>query len=100
MILYQQQKEFLDNCLDLLDANGTIVTDVLFGIESKCSIYEDNLIKIIKSNDDQRMVMTRKRTESPFFMFNEGITIRFHHEYVFLEEHIINLLKGNANVRQ
>ena len=93
MILYQEQKIFLDNCLDVLDKHGTdIESYIMFGEETSVRLYEDEVITILKSSDDKHMLMTRHRTDSNFFYFYDGVTISFHHEYVYLEDHISTLL--------
>ena len=94
MLIDKDKQDFLDNCLKVLDAYG-YASDALpiLGRELNGKIYEDSLIKILKSDDDQYMEMRRKTNDFNFFYLVEGSCIQFHGEYVYLEQHINNLIK-------
>ena len=63
MILYKQQQDFLDKSLDILELCGSNVTEIIFGKELPCQLYEDPLIRILKSDDDQHMIMLKGTRE-------------------------------------
>ncbi len=93
MLIDKDKQEFLDRCIIILDTKG-IPSESLIILGKTCigKLYEDSLIRIIKSDDDQYMEMYRKSTESVFFYLFEGVCILFHGEYVYLEQHIVNIL--------
>lgn len=89
MILYNEQRTFLQKCLTILDLYGQDQSDVvMFGESVDAVVYEDNLIKIIKSIDDRHMIMLRKYNNYYFFYHKNGDTILFDREYIYLEDHI------------
>ena len=98
MLIDKDKQEFLDNCLKVLDAYGHASdTLLILGREVSGKIYEDSLIRIIKSDDDQYMEMLRKMNDFNFFYLFEGSCIQFHGEYVYLEEHINKLVSEIKN---
>lgn len=93
MILYNEQRKFLDACLTVLEKYGHDESDiVLFGTTSPSRVYEDNLIKIVKSIDDKNMIMIRKYNQYQFFYHMNGDTILFDREYIYLEAHIYKMI--------
>lgn len=93
MLLHPDKRQFLHKCLDVLDRFGTPTQVIILGQELDGISYEDNLIFIQKSNDDRWMQMVRKHTNFPFYYMQNGTTILFHGEYIYLEDHIDKLLR-------
>jgi len=95
MLLRIEQEEFLNKCLTLIDRLGEAKSDLrILGTTIDGKVYEDDVILIMKSDDNRWMEMERKYNNNPFFYLYEGNIIRFHGEYIFLEEHVEGLLKG------
>lgn len=92
MILHPDKREFLHRCLDVLDKYGKRNSFVILGKELDGNFYEDNLILIQKSDDNRWMEIVRKNTNFSFYYMQDGTTIYFHGEYVYLEDHINKLL--------
>ena len=96
MLIERDKARFLDKCLKILDVRGIASNSlIILGNECTGKVYEDSLIKIMKSDDDQYMEMLRKTSDSIFFHFYKGECIQFHGEYVYLEEHM-NTLGNNG----
>ena len=93
MILHPDKREFLHKCLDILDKHGTKQNVLILGKTLPGISYEDNVILINKSLDDLYMEIERKTNKNSVFYMENGTTIRFHGEYIFLEEYVDNLLR-------
>jgi len=95
MMLHIDQREFLLKCVDVLNRFGHDDSAyLLLGKERECRVYEDSVILIAKSNDDRWMEMIRKYNDNPFYWMDDGETIRFNSDFVYLEEHIEKLLRS------
>lgn len=95
MMLHIDQREFLLKCVDVLNRFGhNDSAYLLLGKERECRVYEDSVILIAKSNDDRWMEMVRKYNNNPFYWMDDGETIRFNSDFVYLEEHIEKLLRS------
>lgn len=94
MILHPEKREFLHKCLDILDKYGTQSKVLILGRELDGILYEDNLILVMKSSDDRWMEILRKNTNNSVYYMQDGESIRFHGEYIYLEEHVDNLLRA------
>ena len=93
-MLHIDQREFLLKCVDVLNRHGhDDPAYLLLGKPRECKVYEDSVILIAKSNDDQWMEMVRKYNNSPFYWMDDGETIRFNSDFVYLEEHVEKLLR-------
>jgi hypothetical protein len=94
-MLHIDQREFLLKCVDVLNRFGHDDSAyLLLGKERECRVYEDSVILIAKSNDDRWMEMIRKYNDNPFYWMDDGETIRFNSDFVYLEEHIEKLLRS------
>lgn len=93
MLLHPDKRQFLHKCLDILEKFGIPGQVIILGQELDGISYEDNLIFIQKSNDDRWMHMVRKTNNFPFYFMQNGTTILFHGEYIYLEDHIDKLLR-------
>ncbi len=95
MMLHIDQREFLLKCVDVLNRFGHDDSAyLLLGKARECKVYEDSVILIAKSNDDRWMEMVRKYNNNPFYWMDDGETIRFNSDFVYLEEHIEKLLRS------
>lgn len=94
MILHPDKKAFLHKCLDVLDHYGTKARVHILGNELDGIMYEDELIFIQKSSDDLWMEIVRKLNNNPFYFMYNGDSIRFHGEYIYLEDHVNKLLES------
>ena len=93
MILHTDDKAFLMNALDVLDAKGNDSDElIILGRELSGKVYADSVITIMKSADDQFMEIIRNSNRNSVFYIHDGITIRFNNEYVYLEKHVQDLL--------
>ena len=92
MILHPDKRQFLHKCLDLLDKHGVKQEVLILGKHLDGIFYEDNVILIAKSLDDLHMEIERKANKNPVFFMEDGMSIRFHSEYIYLEDHVNNLL--------
>lgn len=98
MLIDKDKQSFLDKCLMILDVYGYASDSLpILGREVSGKLYEDLLIKIVKSDDDQYMEMCRKTSDSSFFYLFEGSCILFHGEYVYLEQYINKLVSEFDN---
>lgn len=93
MILHPDKRQFLHKCLDLLDNRGIKQEVLILGKHLDGILYEDNVILIAKSLDDLQMEIERKSNNNPIFYMENGMTIMFHGEYIYLEEHVNKLLR-------
>jgi len=93
MILHPDKKKFLHKCLDILDKYGKSSPIIILGQELDGISYEDNLILILKSTDDRWMEIVRKTNNFSFYYMQNGTSIYFHGEYVYLENHVDKLLR-------
>ena len=94
MLLTVEKREFLFDLIDIINALGTPVDDILLlGQAGNGLVYEDSLLKIVSIRGHTYFVVTRKNSNMPVIIMENDISIRFHGEYIYLREHVINLLK-------
>lgn len=96
MLLNVEKREFLLDIIDVLNTHGTPIDNVsLLGYSGNGVIYEDDIIKIITASEHKYCVVTRKSNQSQVIMMERDIVIRFHGEFIYLNEHISNLITKN-----
>lgn len=94
MLLTAEKHGFLLDLIDIINALGTPKENIsVLGFTGNGIIYEDSLLKITSVKNHNYLVATRKSTENPMIMLENDIVIRFHGEFIYLKEHINNLLK-------
>jgi hypothetical protein len=93
MLLSVEKREFLLDIIDVLNAYGTPDDDIsLLGYVGNGVVYEDGIVKIITADEHKYCVVTRKSNQSQVIMMERDVVIRFHGEFIYLTEHISNLI--------
>lgn len=93
MLLTEDQKEFLYNCDIILTKYGKETENIILGKSCKCNYYVDDVIEIIKSLDGFDMEIVRCSENLPIIYKQLNNYILFHHNYVYLEQHIMHLIQ-------
>jgi hypothetical protein len=95
MIIHIDSNMFLENVVRILNHSG-IHHDSMYimGKETSGLEYSDELFSIKMSDDGLYGEIDRKYNNNPFFMKYNGTIIRFHGDYVYLEDHINNILRS------
>jgi hypothetical protein len=93
MLLSVEKREFLLDLVDVLNHYGTKKDEIsLLGYTGNGVVYEDKLLKITSNRQYTNMVVTRKQNNIPIIMLENDVSICFHGEFIYLKEHISNLL--------
>lgn len=97
MIIHIDSNSFMENIFTLLQNYGTHKDSIfIMGKETSGSEYSDSLISIRMSDDGLFGEIDRMSNNNPFFMKYNGTIIRFHSDYVYLEDHINNLIRSKS----
>jgi hypothetical protein len=78
--------EFIDTCkLKLRD--GIVETNLIEGVVTRCTVFEDEKLEIIKSMSDYSMVIIKKDThKSVICLDKEGYVSKIDREWKILAE--------------
>ena len=93
MLLDEEKKLFLLACYKLVTSKEK--TDiVVLGKEGKGFFHDDDVLYVGVTEDKLNMEVIRKENGAPVIYVQDGKMLHFHGEYIFLVEHIGNLLKS------
>ena len=93
MIITSDKKEFLDKCRTVLDNMGIKTDLVILGEELVGKVYEDTLIYIGMSEDNEYVEIVRKTNFNPVVYMKDGDIIRFGSDFIYITEHINTLIE-------
>jgi len=93
MLLTKDKHAFLKRCIEVIEVFGEENNVIILGRELNGKTYEDDLISIELSENNYFMEVMRKIDGDPIIYVQDGETILFENDFIYLVEHVENLLK-------
>ena len=95
MLITEEKKQFLNKCYEVAEKQGELLDWIILGKEVKAHLFEDPLIMIAVTEDRSMAEIIRKSNGDSIVYIQEGNAIRFPGDFIYLCEHIDQLVKNN-----
>ena len=96
MLITDDRLSFYNACLECATRHGSSSDVHVLSYVGEGTQYADQLIYIAFSADKKWVEIERKNNNNVIVFVEDGITIRFDYEYIYLCDHINTLLEKDA----